>query len=131
MRFYLLTFLLAIGLWVFLAAGQSQGWLVMPPSTPLILFFLAASTAGLFRIMTSRISGPAQDFTRAYLVATVLRILVYGVFIWIVLFLDAKHAHGNAAIFLVSYLLFTALEVVALFLKINFAKSTPEKEKEN
>lgn len=131
MRFYLLTFLLAIGIWVLLAAGQAQGWLDMPPSTPLILLFLAASTAGLFRIMISRINGPAQDFTRAYLAATVLRILVYGLFIWIVIFLDAEHSHGNAAIFLISYLLFTALEVVALFLKINFAKSTPEKEKED
>lgn len=71
-----------------------------------------------------------EDFVKIYLGITVLRILFFGLFILAIIFIDQPGAHGNVLLFLISYFLFTTLEVSALFLKISAQKPTNRDRKE-
>lgn len=70
-----------------------------------------------------------EDFIRVYLIATVLRILFFGTFIYVVILMDRPGVVENTAFFLLCYFLFTALEVFALFRQINAQKQSREGQK--
>ncbi len=131
MRFFIYSSLLALGLWLFLYEGAEKGWFLIPPAALTILIFLSISTSLLYRLLSTRLGRAADEFTKLYLGSVVLRILIYGLFIGTILYLDGKHARENATFFMLSYLLFTILEIVVLFLKINSSSGLSKKEKES
>jgi len=59
-----------------------------------------------------------EDFIKNYLLTIVLKLLVGGVFIFSLLYIDKPGADANAIFFMAAYLLFTALEVGFLFKKL-------------
>lgn len=98
--------------------GAQYHWFNTIPSYFIeIIFFLGISTAVIFRFLIRPSLAPY--FTQAYLLSIVLKMLGYGAFILVIIFKDRSGAFGNALVFIISYLLFTALEVGFLFARIN------------
>jgi hypothetical protein len=54
------------------------------------------------------------EFVKSFLLSVVLKIVLGGIFIVILIKLDAPGANANALFFLISYFLFTGLEVTML-----------------
>jgi hypothetical protein len=117
-RFSIATILLTVLLFAALYMAQVQGWINRFPSFAVeILFFLASSTLIIFYILIRR--NEPESFTQSYLLSIALKILFYGVFIFILIFMDSPGATLNTAFFIVAYVLYTALEVAFLFKRKN------------
>ena len=93
------------------------GFAVAPSYTLAIIFSLAVSTFLIYYFLFKRSRDAA--FTQYYLLSIVLKMLGYGTFVLVIIFTDRAGATGNAVLFLVSYLLFTVLEIGFLFTKID------------
>jgi len=130
LRFAILTVMLSAFIAISVIWGSTAGSFIIPSYCYEIIFFLGLSTLGLFGFTVRRINIAAADFVRIYLGATVLRILFFGGFIFTVIFLDPPGAQGNAILFLVSYFLFTILEVIVLLNEINTKKSLRNGQKD-
>ena len=121
---------MALGLGLLLAgcvrAGPWLEWFTRPSFSNEIIIFLTLSTTGLYGFVTRQRGLHPADFVKIYLGATVLRILFFGGFIFALIRLDASGAWKNATLFLVSYFLFTTLEVLILFKQINSQKPSKE-----
>jgi hypothetical protein len=59
-----------------------------------------------------------KDFIRNYLLTIVLKLLLGGIFIFVVLYIDKPGSNTNASFFMAVYLLFTGLEVGFLFRRL-------------
>lgn len=117
-RFFLATGLLTIAVIAALYIARAQQWIDRFPSfTTEILFFLASSTLLIFYILIKR--NGAESFTQSYLLSIALKILFYGAFIFILIFMDSEGASLNTGFFITSYVLYTALEVAFLFRRKN------------
>lgn len=79
-------------------------------------------------VIARRLGVRPTDFVTIYLGTTVLRILLFGAFIFVVIRLDKAGAWRNATLFLVCYFLFTAVEVLTLFYQINSPKKGVRKD---
>ena len=112
-----LTLLIAALVSAVYLGGQYQWFGTVPTFSLEIIFFLGISTAVIFYLLIRRSGTPA--FTQAYLLSIVLKMLVSSAFILVVIFRDRSGAFENALLFIVSYFLFTALEVGFLFKRIN------------
>jgi len=88
-----------------------------PSFAPEIVLFLGISTIVIFYFLIKHAQSPS--FTQAYLVSMVLKMLTYAAFMLVIIFSDKAGAVANAVLFLVAYLLFTALEVGFLFTAVN------------
>lgn len=117
-RFSLATIVLTLTLWASLYVARGQDWIASFPSFTLeILVFLASSTLIIFYILIKR--NDPESFTQSYLLSIALKILFYGAFVFIVIFIDSPGASLNTAFFIASYVLYTALEVTFLFKRKN------------
>jgi len=130
LRFTVLIILFAAALFMAVQQGVSIGWFEHPTFTNEIIAMLAISHLGLYAIITRQLDGRPEDFVKIYLGSTVLRILFFGLFIFVVIWLDRTSASRNAVLFLISYFLFTCLEVVALYIAVNGQKPTNRGQKE-
>lgn len=110
--------------------GAAQGWFLLPSFTGEIITFLAVAHVGLYYFVDRQLSLRPEDFVKVYLGTTVLRILFFGLFIFLLLRLDHASATRNALMFLVSYFLFTALEVTLLYRLVHFRKPPNGGQKE-
>jgi hypothetical protein len=81
-----------------------------------ILICLALSTTILFRYLYR---AQSNSFVQLYLLTMVIKLLAYGAFAVFVILEDRAGAPLNIGFFLISYLLFTLLELVILYPKIN------------
>ena len=97
-------------------------WFVPPTFSNPIIIFLTVSTVGLYGFISRQRTLRPQDFVKVYLGTTVLRILFFGTFIFLLIRMNPSGARANATLFLAGYFLFTALEVVVLFCEINSPK---------
>ena len=98
--------------------GEHYLWFDTIPSYAFeIIFVLGVSTGVIFYFLIKRSKTPS--FTQSYLLSIVLKMIGYGSFILVIIFRDKNGAFGNALLFMVAYLLFTALEVGFLFDRIN------------
>jgi hypothetical protein len=59
-----------------------------------------------------------EDFIRNYLLTVVLKLLLGGIFIFILLYIDKPSSDANAIFFMAVYFFFTGLEVGFLFRKL-------------
>jgi hypothetical protein len=118
LRFFIAIILLTVTLFVALYTAQAQEWIATFPSFTLeILFFLASSTLIIFYILIKR--DDPESFTQSYLLSIAVKILFYGAFIFVLIFMDSPGASLNTAFFIASYVLYTALEVTFLFKRKN------------
>lgn len=89
-----------------------------PSFLNLILISLSAATWLVYFFIEKTAT---ENFIKNYLLTIVLKLLVGGIFISILIYLDLEGAESNALLFMISYLLLTGLEVGFLFRK--FGKS--------
>jgi hypothetical protein len=81
-----------------------------------ILIFQAFSTTILFLYLYR---AQSNSFVQLYLFTMVIKLLAYGGFAVFVILADRAGAPLNIGFFLISYLLFTVLELMILYPKIN------------
>lgn len=122
MRFILLAGGLALLLVAMITLGAEKEYYKYPSYTKTIVLFLTVAHVGLFHFIVRHLGQHPQDFVKIYLGTTVLRILFFGVFIFLILRLDPRSGTGNALVFLVSYFLFTGLEVAMLYAAVRDQK---------
>lgn len=80
------------------------------------LILLTLATALIFRYLYR--TGPAL-FIQLYLLTMVIKLLAYAAYILAMILLHREGAVANVVFFLVTYFIFTFLEVVFLYPKIN------------
>ncbi len=129
-RFSILNFLLAVALFGAVEAGVAQAWFYRPTFAQEILIFLTVTHLVLYSVIIRQINKRPENFVMVYLGSTVLRILFFGIFIFTILWLDPPGGSQNALLFLISYFLFTGLEVLALYLAVRGQKPTNLGQKE-
>jgi hypothetical protein len=131
LRFFLLVFGLAALLYAGLSGAVSQGLVSRPSYSDEIILFLALAHLGLFGFVLRRLDARPEDFVKIYLGSTVLRILFFGLFIFLVLRMDPVSGPANALFFLLCYFLFTGLEVAALYPIVSKRKPAKQGQKED
>ncbi len=97
------------------------GYLVFPvfPSfffQTIILLFLGA--AGIYYYLADIKNEKPKHFTQLYLLTLFVKLIAYGAYILFVLLKSPLQAAENAGVFMITYILFTALEVGFLYQKI-------------
>jgi len=130
-RFVLLVSGLAALLYAGLASGVAQGWFARPSYSDEIILFLGLAHLGLFVFVLRQLDNRPEDFVKIYLGSTVLRILFFGVFIFLVIRMDPVSGPSNALFFLLCYFLFTGLEVAALYPIVAKRKPAKQGQKED
>jgi hypothetical protein len=97
-----------------------SGWFAVVPSyTTEIVALLALTTLVIFYYLLNWSQSKGQMFTQFYLLSIAVKLVAYGAFIAIIVVTDPTMAVGNTVLFLASYILFTFLEVLFLFRKVN------------
>ncbi len=112
--FYLLLMGACVGL--SMEFGVYQKWCVRPSFGWAIILVFIFLTAIIFLRLTRT---PTNHFIQVYLATLVLKLLVSGILISIIFWLDRKFANENAVVFVINYLAFTSLEVLFLFKRFN------------
>jgi hypothetical protein len=80
------------------------------------LIFLILSTAVIYFFLTR--SEPSA-FVQRYLMSTVLKLFGYCVYNVVIILMDRENAGVNVAFFLITYFLFTVLELAFLYRKMS------------
>ncbi len=130
LRFSILTILLAVALFGLVEAGVARGWFLRPTFELEILIFLVSAHLVLYSVITRQLNQRPENFVKVYLGSTVLRILFFGIFVFAIIKLDPPSGTQNALLFLISYFLFTSLEVLALYVAVVSQKPTNLGQKE-
>jgi len=87
----------------------------------IILLFLGA--AGIYYYLVDIKNEKPKYFAQLYLLTLFVKLIAYGAYILFVLLKSPDQAAANAGIFMVTYILFTGLEVGFLYRKITGKKS--------
>jgi hypothetical protein len=104
--------------------GVYQKWCVRPSFGWEVILIFIFLTGIIFLRLTRT---PTNHFIQVYLATLVLKLLVGGILISIIFWLDRKLANENAVIFVINYLAFTSLEVLFLFKRFNPPEKTFKK----
>jgi hypothetical protein len=116
-RITLILIGVTLALWGALYLAQNQQWIVEYPSFTIeILIFMLIGTLINFRYL-ERVDSP-ELFVRLYLFMMALKLLAFGAFVVAIILLDRAGAKGNIVFFIITYLIFTGLEVAFLYQKI-------------
>lgn len=116
-RFLISLVILAALIFGCLFGTLRLGWIDHVPSYYVeILLFVFLTTLILFSYLYNAAPGP--HFVQLYLLTMVLKLLGYAAFGLIIILSDRGGAVPNAALFIITYLAFTALEVAFLYRKI-------------
>jgi hypothetical protein len=115
---FIIVLLLAAGIiWGFVVYGSELAFFQRPTFLLPILIFLTVSTfLVFFYLYTAEKPG---FFVQLYLLTMVVKLLAYLVFCYVMISNDKPSAIGNVVIFMVTYFIFTALEIGFLFHKIS------------
>lgn len=79
------------------------------------LSVMAVSFIVIFSFLRQTILHRRDSFTRNYLLTIVLKMLLLGIFIFLVLKFDPKNLFFNAVFFLTTYFVFTGIELLFLY----------------
>jgi hypothetical protein len=116
--YWVSTSLLLFGV---LYAGEYLNYFTIPSFGWLIIAYGALSSFGAYVLLQKR--KDAMQFTQSYLLSVVAKLLIGCIFILVLILADRKGAFANALLFIVSYFIFTVLEVAFLFRKVNNPKN--------
>lgn len=117
----MIRFLAALLFLTLLLAGsvlgaRHVGWLTEVPSYFFeILVFVSLTTLVLYSYLHKIPSG--KQFIQFYLLTTILKLLGYGAFGFVIIILDRPGAAANSLFFIITYVAFTALETFFLYRK--------------
>ncbi|MBA4145713.1 MAG: hypothetical protein DI538_20805 [Azospira oryzae] len=108
---------LCTGLLIYLSAwGIVQaGWITQLPSftIPILVFFFGI-TSLIYKYITRFSTYGAATEIQFYLGSIVLKLLMGCGFLWAMSMVDRPNVNANAVLFLVSYILYTAVEIAQL-----------------
>ena len=93
--------------------GGRAGWFPQPTYFIEIAIITMATSGYLYRILT-KMTDP-QVFVNVYLLTIAMKLLFFSVLLFVLRFLEPEAITPNALFLLISYIVFTALEVVVLF----------------
>jgi len=130
LRFSLITIGLGLLIYSVVSIAAGRAWISCPSLATEILLFLSATHIGFFGLVNRHAGTQPGKFVKIYLGSVVLRILSFGVFVFLIIRFDPPSGWHNAVFFLLSYLLFTALEVALLYVAVNRAKPAQIGQKE-
>lgn len=117
-RFIVVLLLAALTVAGLTIVARNLSWIdALPSFFYQTILFLLFATAVVFRYLY-RVRKP-DFFVQLYLLTMALKILAYAAFNLVVILEDRSGAARNVAFFMVLYFLFTAIEVVFLYLKIS------------
>lgn len=97
--------------------GHAKNAFPMPSFFVVTLLFLTAVT-GLSFALLYKSSNPFA-FLRWYLLSTTFRLLGYGAYNLIMIFKDRSGATANVLFFMLTYLVFTVLEIAFLYVRFS------------
>lgn len=116
MRPLVITLLSAVILGGFVFAGAAVNLYALPSFTLVILLYMAFMTSSVILIIQKQ--NDRILFSQAYLASIVFKILTSLGLVLVLIRLNPAGAAGNAALFIISYMVFTAVEVVCLLQSI-------------
>jgi len=120
MRFAGITFVFAIVFIVTVLGGAKLDLYTMPSFAILITVYMTFMTSAVLWIIQKQ--NDRMLFSQAYLASIVFKILTGLGLIFVVIQMDPKGASGNAGLFIIAYIAFTALEVGCLLYGIRAQK---------
>jgi hypothetical protein len=120
MRSLVTTFAFAIGFIVTVLGGAKLDLYTMPSYATVITVYMTFITSAVLWIIQKQ--NDRMLFSQAYLASIVFKILTGLGLILVIIQMDPKGASGNAALFIISYIAFTALEVACLLHRIRAEK---------
>jgi hypothetical protein len=97
--------------------GSSLGWFLRPTHFIEMAIITMITSAYLYR-MLANMTRP-QVFVNVYLATVAMKLVFFSVLLFVLRFLEPDTLVPNAIFMLVAYVIFTALEVVVLFKKVN------------
>jgi hypothetical protein len=113
-KFIIALLAAALGLAAIVFFSVHQNWLEKLPSFFYqTLFFLMFSTAVIY-VYLYKVNKP-DYFVQLYLLTMAVKLLGYGAYVYFMITGDRKDAFSNVVFFMVSYFLFTTLEIVFLY----------------
>ena len=93
-----------------------QGWIESVPSFSIeIVSVLALLTLALFYYLQKIQQSNPQKFIQLYLLSITVKMVVGCVLILVIIFMDKEGAIANALLFILSYFLFTGVEIFFLW----------------
>jgi hypothetical protein len=114
-RFTIGVIAMAILLWSATLFFAMEGWIDGVPSYSVeILLLLSISTILIFHVLQKMKAAEPLDFVKNFLLSIVLKILLSGVFVFVLLKLNPIGSGANAIFFMISYLFFTGYETIVL-----------------
>lgn len=117
---FLLGLFAITGVVFVITLGLSKASVIARPSyLNATLSILAISTALIFLFLDRTPPRHPLDFVRNFMLSVVMKIILSGVYIFIILRLDPAGAYANVSFFIVTYFLFTAYEVTWFAIKKN------------
>jgi len=128
-RFVILALALAAFLMGGMSWGAGAGWVAYPSFAWEITIFLLVTHMAGYSFVVRQLAQRPEDFVKVYLGLIVIRILFFGIFIFVIIWIAPNAGGGNAIFFLISYVLFTALEVGELYRVVNSNDPTKRGQK--
>lgn len=101
----------------FVLWGVDETWFQRPSFFVQTLIFLVFST-GLIYVYLYQAKKPTF-FLQLYLLTMVLKLLAYCAYNFVMILNDKMNAVGNVVFFMITYFLFTVLEIAFLYHKIS------------
>jgi hypothetical protein len=101
----------------FVLWGVNDGWFEFPSFFLKTLIFLVFTTSVIFVYLYK--ANKPTFFLQLYLMTMVLKLLAYLGYNFIMILNDRASAVGNVVFFMVTYFLFTVVEIVFLYHKIS------------
>ena len=93
-----------------------QGWIESVPSFSIeIVSVLALLTLALFYYLLKIQKSNSQKFVQSYMLSITVKMLVGCVMILVIIFMDRESAIANSLLFILSYFLFTGVEIFFLW----------------
>ncbi len=119
-RSFLITLLFAVAFILAVFGGSSLQLYAMPSYSFVIIAYMAFMTVAVLWIIQKQ--NDRMLFSQAYLASIVFKILTGLALILVIIRLDPKGASGNAALFILSYIAFTGVEIACLLATLRSEK---------
>jgi hypothetical protein len=117
-RFFICLVLAAVVLTLSVWLFEHWQWISHPPTFMAETLLLLLAGTGVIFVYLNRVK--KDLFTPFYLTSIVLKLIAYSAFNLAIVLKDPAHAKGNVVFFLITYIVFTTLEIGFLYRKINF-----------
>jgi hypothetical protein len=114
------TVLLVLTLW----GGTLLDWWLFPSLWMEIVFFLFFITLILTNYLFNLRQKQPQVFVQFYLLSITIKIIAGLGFVFLLIWKAPSEVRGNVGLFIISYLIFTGLEVIFLMRKANPEKGS-------